>query len=277
MKILSCGAGMQSTALALMSCENKQKGMVHTDVPIYDAVIFCNLGLEPQWVYDQVAFISAACQKCGIPFYILTTHLYEDYIRNFGKTRVCSIPFWSIGEDGKKAKMARHCTIDYKILAIQKFFKHSLMGYRRYQRIRKENIGSSEMHIGFSVEEQSRSFTSQHPMLVNKFPLIQMGLERKDSYRYNLEVWGLDTKASACAFCPFHSNYFYQYIRENESDLYEAVNGLDSLLEERQSQTAIRSKIYISKSRKRICELAGEDFNDAETFQYNGRTIWNGF
>lgn len=29
MKVLSCGAGMQSTALALMSCENKTKGNIH--------------------------------------------------------------------------------------------------------------------------------------------------------------------------------------------------------------------------------------------------------
>ena len=27
MKVLSCGAGMQSTALALMSCENKKYGI----------------------------------------------------------------------------------------------------------------------------------------------------------------------------------------------------------------------------------------------------------
>ena len=47
MKILSFGAGMQSTALALMACENANinKPVLHTAVPIYDAVIFCNLGL----------------------------------------------------------------------------------------------------------------------------------------------------------------------------------------------------------------------------------------
>ena len=63
MKILSCGAGMQSTALALMSCENKMKGIIHKEVPIYDAVIFCDLGLEPYWVNEQVDFIENACKK----------------------------------------------------------------------------------------------------------------------------------------------------------------------------------------------------------------------
>ena len=55
MKILSFGAGMQSTALALMSCENAfaktdGKELPYPLVPIYDIVIFCDLGLEPVWV-----------------------------------------------------------------------------------------------------------------------------------------------------------------------------------------------------------------------------------
>ena len=51
MQILSYGAGMQSTALALMSCENaKAKDKPPWPlVPAYDAVIYCNLGLEAPW------------------------------------------------------------------------------------------------------------------------------------------------------------------------------------------------------------------------------------
>ena len=48
MKILSFGAGMQSTALALMSCENvdaERKGheRPYPLVPVYDLVVFCDL------------------------------------------------------------------------------------------------------------------------------------------------------------------------------------------------------------------------------------------
>ena len=40
MKILSCGAGMQSTALALISCAKAQgKESGFPKVPIYDAII----------------------------------------------------------------------------------------------------------------------------------------------------------------------------------------------------------------------------------------------
>ena len=73
---------MQSTALALMACDNADmnKPVLHTAVPIYDAVIFCDLGLEPPWVMQQVEFTRRACEAVGIPFYVLDTPLYRDFM-----------------------------------------------------------------------------------------------------------------------------------------------------------------------------------------------------
>lgn len=102
MKILSCGAGMQSTALALMACQNVVSPGMYPLVPIYDLVVFCDLGKEPPWVIKQVTFIMNACQDAGIPFIVLQSPLYEDYLNYFGKSRVVSIPFWTVGTDGKK-------------------------------------------------------------------------------------------------------------------------------------------------------------------------------
>ena len=60
--ILSYGAGTPSTTLALMACENAMCGppYPYPQVPIYDAVIFCDLHGEPSWVYRQAAFTAAA-------------------------------------------------------------------------------------------------------------------------------------------------------------------------------------------------------------------------
>lgn len=277
-KVLSCGAGMQSTALALMSCENAMAAKpVHPLVPVYDSVIYCDLGYEPPWVYEQVKFIQKACERCGIPFKIIYTGLYDHYLHNFGERRTCSIPFWSIGPDGKKAKMRRNCTIDFKIAAIHKYARYELLGYKKYQRIRPEDIGAHEMHIGFSSEERKRMFSSYNPIFVNRFPLVEMGLQRPDNYKYILEVWGLDTKASACCICPFHRNYFFEYLKNHHGDSYNAVLALDQLLAEKQAQTKIQSQIFISRSRKRIECLTPADCSDAECFQYNGKNIWNGF
>lgn len=277
MKILSCGAGMQSTALALMSCENKTKGIIHKEVPIYDAIVFCDLGSEPRWVYDQVYFIRCACEDAGIPFYILATNLYQDYMEKFGKSRVVSIPFWSLDIDGKKGKMMRNCTIEYKISAVEKFIRWTLLGYKKGQRTKVEDLDAHEMHIGFSVEEQRRCKENKHKMFVNKFPLVEMGLTRKDNYTYIKDVWGLETKASACTFCPFHTNYYYKYIKDNYPEEYQTILEFDEMLEREQPNTKIRSKLYLTKCRKRVKDLVEEDYNDRETFEYDNENIWNGF
>ena len=131
MKILSFGAGMQSTALALMSCENAvQAPAPYPLVPVYDAVIFCDLGLEPLWVKEQMEFTKNACENAGIPFYVLDTPLYKDFTENFGERRAISIPWWTLGNDGHKSKMPRNCTIDYKVERISKFVRWELLGYR---------------------------------------------------------------------------------------------------------------------------------------------------
>lgn len=277
MKILSCGAGMQSTALALMSCENVKYPGKWTKVPVYDAIIFCDLGKEPIWVYSQVDFIKNACREAQIPFYILETDLNGDYKRNFGKSRVVSIPFWTIGEDGKKGKMRRNCTLDYKISVIQKFVRWNLLGYKKGQRLKIEDFKAHEMHIGFSVEESKRAKSNNHKMFVNEFPLIDMEMERKDNYAYIRDIWGLETKASACNFCPFHRNYFFKHLKEEYPGDYSDLIEFDRMLEREQPNTKIKSQLFISRSRKRIEELLPEECNDKECFVYKDQEIWNGF
>lgn len=277
LKILSCGAGMQSTALALMACENVATPGKFPLVPVYDLVAFCDLGKEPPWVIKQVEFIEKACNSVGIPFVILQSPLYKDYLDNFGKSRVVSIPFWTVDQDGKKGKMMRNCTMDYKINLIQKYARWEILGYAKGQRTKSEDLKAHEMHIGFSTEEQQRCKENPHKMFVNKFPLVDMGLERKDNYAYIRDCWGLETKASACSFCPFHRNYFFKYLKDNEPEEYQAVVEFDDLLEKGQPQTNIRSKLYISRSRKRIVDLLPEECKDAECFLYKESEVWNGF
>lgn len=278
MRILSFGAGMQSTALALMSCENALAGKpIHPHVPVYDAVIFCDLGLEPSWVLKQMEFTKNACESAGIFFKVLDTPLYQDFVRNFGERRTISIPWWTIRDDGHKSKMPRNCTIDYKVDEITKYVRWTLLGYRKGQRLKEEDFKAHEMHMGFSIEESRRCHENPHKLFVNRFPLVDMGWDRAHSYQYILENWGLDTKASACAFCPFHRNYFYRYIRENEPETYRCVEHIDNLLQEKNPKPPMDSDLFICRSRKRLCDLTPEDCNDAEYFCYRGKPIWNGF
>ena len=231
MKILSFGAGMQSTALALMSCQNATaETPVFPLVPVYDDVVFCDLGMEPPWVIKQVEFTRRACEEAGIHFTVLKSPLHEDFMQNFGERRTISIPWWTVKEDGHKSRMPRNCTLDYKVNVISKYVRWELLGYKKGQRLREEDKKAHEMHMGFSYEEKRRCKESPNPMFINRFPLVDMQLVRADNYAYIRDVWGLETKASACTFCPFHRNYFFQYLKENEQEEYRRLIEVDELL-----------------------------------------------
>mgnify|MGYP001035683343 CR=1 FL=1 len=273
---------MQSTALALMSCENstaERKGheAPHPLVPIYDIVVFCDLGFEPSWVKTQAEFVRKACADAGIRYEQLDTPLYKDLMINFGKRRVVSIPWWTLRDDGHRSRMPRNCTIDYKVNQISKFIRWDVLGYKKGQRLRAEDKKAHEMHLGFSLEERRRCKESPNPMFVNRFPLVEMGMVRADNYAYIKNVWGLDTKASACAFCPFHTNFFFKYLREKEPETYRKLLAVDDLLRDNNPKPPMDSDLFISKSRKRLSDLDVEDCCDAECFLHNGTKIWNGF
>lgn len=288
MEILSFGAGMQSTALALMSCENAMAGgrdyYPHPLIPVYDAVIFCDLGLEASWVYEQLLFVQHACEKAGIPFYVLESNLYEDYTRNYGERRVVSIPWWTVKENGQRGKVSRRfCTLDYKTTRIANFVRWELLGYKKGSRNRPEDLKAHTMHIGFSIEEQHRCKDNPHPFFVNRFPLVELGLDRAANFAYIYDQWGLATKSSACSFCPFHRNFFFKKIKETDPAHYAKILDFDRLLASKKPHPAMDAQFFISRSWKRLEDLTEEDCNDAECFEYCGKhtdkpiMVWNGF
>ena len=277
--ILSYGAGTPSTTLALMSCENARHGPPYPNpyVPIYDAVIFCDLHSEPSWVYAQAEFAAAACKEAGIPFYRLDADLYGDFIRNFGRARTACIPFWTLGEDGRKGRMPRQCTYEYKIKVIEQFVRYKLLCYKPRERTLAMDKHAHNLHMGIMWEERQRAKESKQTLFTNHYPLVEMGWTRAACYVYNKRVWGLETRASCCLFCPFHTTYFYWHIREHEPGCYACALQVDELVETHQARPPLKSKLFLSKSRKRLRDLTDEDCKDIQTFQYQHGPVWNGF
>lgn len=282
LKILSYGAGTPSTTLSLMSCENArciQAGCPPRwpQVPVYDAVLFCDLHAEPSWVFAQAAFVSAACIDVGIPYFTLDADLCSDFIRGFGHVRVSSIPAWTVSPDGKKGKMPRQCTCDYKIKVMERFIRYELLGYKPRQRAKWWDVHAHEMHMGIMADERRRAKPSRQTLFVNKYPLVEMGWTRADCFQYNKEIWGMETWASSCVFCPFHTHFFFSYIREHDPDGYALALQVDELMERSQAVPPLRSSLFVSKKFKRLRELKLDDCNDAQIFLYDGARVWNGF
>ena len=279
LNILSFGGGTPSTTLALMSCQNKLEGqMVYPKVPIYDAIIFCDLNAEPSWVYRQVEFVADACQQADIPCKVLRANLYHNFVEGFGTRRVSSIPFWSVHcKSGKSGKMPRQCTCDYKIKVIERFVRSKLLCYQPRERTKPYDIHAHAMHLGIMADEYHRAKESRQRLFTNQYPLVEMGWTRVDCFAYNKEVWGLETRASSCVFCPFHTTYFFQYLQAYEPDNYAKVQLIDELLENKAVHPPLQSTLFLTKRHVRLRDLDDRDGRDAQTFSYHGRKIWNGF
>lgn len=164
--ILSYGAGTPSTTLALMSCENVYCGQPypHPEVPVYDAVIFCDLHGKPSWVYAQAEFTAAICQKVGIPFYCLNAVLYGNFTRSFGRIRTACLPFWTLDGEGKKGRMPRQCTYDYKIKVIERLVRYKLLCYKPKERSLPFDVHAHNLHMGIMWEERRRARESRQTL-----------------------------------------------------------------------------------------------------------------
>src|SRR5690554_2401283 len=91
LRILSYGAGVQSTAILVMAC-NGFRGIE------VDHAIFADTGDEPKDVYATLERAKAMAEKAGIGFHVVSTgNLGDDMIRK-GKNK---IPAYVMTKEGK--------------------------------------------------------------------------------------------------------------------------------------------------------------------------------
>lgn len=197
MRILSLGAGVQSSTLALMA--------EHGDIEPIDCAIFADTQSEPKAVLDWLDWLET---KVSFPIYRVTEgSLYHDQLtlRTPYEGRTCvkgKIPAYVLNQDGSKGMFGRKCTGDYKIRPIEKKVKE-LLGIKRFN---KKNPLMCEQLIGISVDEAQREKPSQKAEIRHVFPLLDLYMTRNDCLNWMKKHGYPEPPKSACTFCPFHSD-----------------------------------------------------------------------
>lgn len=197
MRILSLGAGVQSSTLALMaSCGELEKP---------DCAIFADTGWEPKEVYDWLAFL-----ECHISFPVVrvqTGDLRKALIaRALGQiSRVASIPAYTWNGGISR----RQCTQDYKITPIT----------RKIFELNGAVHTPTEMWIGISLDEIRRMKPSRVKWITTRWPLIEKRMTRQDCLHWLRErdyprLAGMDPPKSSCLGCPFHDNAYWRRLRD---------------------------------------------------------------
>ena len=258
LRILSLGAGVQSSTLALMI----EKG----EIPNVTAGIFADVKGEPQAVYDWLNYLKTQITK--FPIYIVT---YRDLKKDIfdaarGDFKAFTAPFYTKNiETGKKGMLRRQCTADYKIKPVIKKIRE-LLGLKKGER-RKEGT-EVELLMGISRDEVQRMKINPIKYIKNIYPLIDKDFRRSNCLDWMEKNNYPKPPRSACTFCPFHSAAEWKEIKKNKKEwdevvaLDKAIRSQERFKEKNKGSATLKDEIYLHNSCKPIDEVDFEEKTD---------------
>jgi hypothetical protein len=238
--ILSLGAGVQSSTLALMaSC-----GEV-TPMPV--AAIFADTQSEPQSVYRWLEWLTP---KLNFPIHIVTAgNLELDVLKAIEKphSRCGQPPFFVSNNDGDgHGKLLRKCTTEYKLIPIRR-------------KVRELSGGKTVIQwIGISLDEAHRMKDSRVKYITNRYPLIERRMTRWDCLRWMKSHNYPQPPKSACWFCPFASDARWRLMKDTMPDEWEKATGFDDKLRVKhipKLAAGIKGTLYLHRSCKPLRDV----------------------
>jgi hypothetical protein len=255
--VISLGAGVQSSTMALMAADG--------ELPKPDCAIFADTGNEPKAVYRYLEFLK---KVLPYPIYIVSKgNITEDMINSIkNNTKFPTAPFFTQNViTGKKGMLRRQCTSDYKIQPIKKKLRELCnIGYKKH--FPKDKY--IEQWIGISTDEIQRMKPSRDPYILNRHPLIELKMSRQDCINYLNKNKIPSPEKSACIICPYHNDAYWHFMKtERLSEFKEAVE-LDKKI--RTGAKNIKDNLYLHKSCKPLDEVEfDKKENDKQLDMFN--------
>jgi hypothetical protein len=220
LRVLSLGAGVQSSTLALMAARGEIE-------PVHHA-IFADTQTEPRKVYDWLDWLEAEIQRCPHPFpvhRVTKGDLYSDSLRvrtskkSNNKYLSAKIPAFILAPDGTRGMFGRSCTADYKVSMIERKVKQ-LLGIKRFNERLPVMV---HQLIGISMDEADRQKPSKHSVIKNVWPLLDLDMSRHDCLMWMRSRNYPEPPKSACIFCPFHSDAMWEEIKADKEEWAKVV------------------------------------------------------
>lgn len=209
---ISLGAGVQSSTMALMATQGEI-------TPMPEAAVFADTQAEPEsvyrwleWLETELAFPVVRVTKGNLTETALKMRTRKNGAGQWTKSL---IPVYTIDESGKKGHMQRACTYDYKLTQLLKA-QRKIGGIKRGQK----TVGVTAW-IGMSMDEIERMKPSREPWVVNRWPLIEMGMTRQDCLDWMGKNGYPRPPRSACVYCPFHSDVEWNRLKTEEPQEFE--------------------------------------------------------
>jgi hypothetical protein len=238
LRVLSLGAGVQSTTLALMAAE-REIG------PMPDCAIFADTGWEPEAVYRHLRWLRSP-NVLPFPVHVVSAgDIRADLLQASSGERWASIPAFTRTIAGARVDIGmirRQCTKDYKIVPIRRKVR-DLAGLTRR---RSPKAPVVEQWIGISLDEAIRIKPSFETWRVNRWPLIERRMTRRDCIAWLKRHDYLIPPKSSCIGCPFHSDAMWRRMRDHDPPAWADAVAIDRVI--RTGLRGIRGEVYLHRS-----------------------------
>lgn len=210
LKVISLGAGVQSSALLLMA----QEGMFG-DIPDY--AIFADTQWEPKSVYEHLSYLESISK---IPIRRCTLGSLRDASLD-AERKFASMPLVTTNQAGKVGRLRRQCTHQYKIRPLYHDLRRVLgLGARE-----RPAPGSVELWMGISMDEAHRMKPAQVQWVVHRWPLIEQRISRADCLAWLDQHGYPEPPKSACMGCPYHDDAMWRTMKmEDPESFADAVD-----------------------------------------------------
>lgn len=203
--IISLGAGVQSSTMALMAAHGEIE-------PMPDAAIFADTQAEPLDVYDWLGWLE---RQLPFPVHHVTAGDLEKAIL---ENEYNPVPF----NTHKGSKGRRQCTREYKIAPINKKARQ-LAGLEPGQRVREPVVA---MWKGISWDERQRMDSPREKWVYARFPLIEKHMTRGHCLEWMRDNGYPEPPRSACYFCPYQTAD-WMHIRTHKPKVWAAALAMD--------------------------------------------------
>lgn len=245
--VISLGAGVQSSTMALMAA--------HGEItPMPDCAIFADTGAEPRKVYEWLDWL-----ETKLPFKVhRVMHkagLRVNIVQSIAGGRFAGAPFHTESNNGG-GQLKRQCTSEFKINPIRRKLR-DLLGVEHGARV-PGGVRVTQW-IGISTDEAIRMKPSRDKWVANRWPLIEAAMSRVDCLRW-MERMGYPMPAkSSCTFCPYHDDALWRDIKMNDPESWADAVEIDRMI--RGGVRGTKKALYLHRS---LQPLEAVDFRNAE-------------
>jgi hypothetical protein len=243
LRVLSLGAGVQSSTLALMYARGDL-------APAPDCAIFADTDAEPQSVYEWLDWLET---KLPFPVHRVMKKdgLHAALMRSLEGGRFASVPFYT--ESGTRrgiGMLRRQCTREFKVEPITKKLRE-LIGLKFRQRAPKTT--AIIQAIGISLDEAHRMKPSRERWIEHIWPLIDAGMTRSDCLTWMARHGYPRPPKSACSFCPYHDDAQWLDLKHNQPEAWEQAVTVDRLI--RNGVRGTRQRLFLHESLRPLDEV----------------------